>query len=104
MNGKKLLFKRYSSIRLSLLSPSPPLSFPCSLSFPSSPVPLPPPPRYCEESLAESVATLIWVAPRLCSDVQELNQVALQLENKFGKPFAQQARSNMSGTVNPKVS
>lgn len=58
---------------------------------------------YCEESLAESVATLIWVAPRLCSDVQELNQVALQLENKFGKPFAQQARSNMSGTVNPKV-
>lgn len=31
-------------------------------------------------------------------------QVALQLENKFGKPFAQQARSNMSGTVNPKVS
>lgn len=58
---------------------------------------------YCEESLAESVATLIWVAPRLCSDIQELNQVALQLENKFGKPFAQQARSNMSGTVNPKV-
>ena len=32
--------------------------------------------RYCEESLAESVATLIWVAPRLCSDIQELNQVS----------------------------
>ncbi len=28
----------------------------------------------------------------------------MQLEHKFGKPFAQQARSNMSGTVNPKVS
>ena len=31
--------------------------------------------RYCEESLVESVATLIWVAPRLSSDIQELNQV-----------------------------
>lgn len=30
---------------------------------------------YCEDSLAESVATLIWVAPRLSADVQELNQV-----------------------------
>ncbi len=30
-------------------------------------------------------------------------QIAHQLENKFGKPFAQQARSNMSSTVNPKV-
>ncbi len=30
-------------------------------------------------------------------------QIAHQLENKFGKPFAQQARSNMASTVNPKV-
>lgn len=59
--------------------------------------------NYCEDSLAESVATLIWVAPRLSADIQELNQVSFQLENKFGKPFAQQARSNMSGAVNPKV-
>ena len=35
--------------------------------------------------------------------VDVLVQVAMQLENKFGKPFAQQARSNMSGTVNAKV-
>lgn len=81
--------------------------------------------RYCEDSLAEAVATLIWVAPRLSADIQELtqvsvslkvcfmfcqgqvcvtfNQVSFQLENKFGKPFVQQARSNMSGAVNPKV-
>ncbi len=32
-----------------------------------------------------------------------LFQIAHQLENKFGKPFAQQARSNMASTVNPKV-
>ncbi len=30
---------------------------------------------YCEDSLAESVSTLIWVAPRLSADIQELNQV-----------------------------
>lgn len=59
---------------------------------------------YCEDSLAESVSTLIWVAPRLSADIQELTVIAHQLENKFGKPFTQQARSNMSGTVNPKVS
>lgn len=76
--------------------------------------------RYCEDSLAEAVATLIWVAPRLSADIPELNQVgsdvdiprclnlfccqvSLQLENKFGKPFVQQARSNLSGAVNAKV-
>ena len=30
-------------------------------------------------------------------------QISHQLENKFGKQFAQDARSNLSGTVNPKV-
>lgn len=58
---------------------------------------------YCEESIAEAVATLIWVAPRLSADVQELLEVSRQMENKFGKPFVQQARSNLSGTVNAKV-
>lgn len=33
--------------------------------------------RYCEDSLAESVATLIWVAPRLSADIQELTQVCV---------------------------
>jgi len=30
---------------------------------------------FCEDSLVESVTTLIWVAPRLCADVAELNKV-----------------------------
>lgn len=34
--------------------------------------------RYCEDSLAESVATLIWVAPRLSADIQELTQVSIK--------------------------
>ena len=31
---------------------------------------------YCEDSLVEAVSTLIWVAPRLSADVQELNSVS----------------------------
>jgi vacuolar protein sorting-associated protein IST1 len=53
--------------------------------------------------LIESVSTLIWVAPRLLADIQELSVVEKQLENKFGKEFALQARSNMTRTVNQKV-
>ena len=30
---------------------------------------------YCEESIAEAVATLIWVTPRLSADCQELKEV-----------------------------
>ena len=31
--------------------------------------------RYCDEGMIESVTTLIWSAPRLQSDVQELRVV-----------------------------
>ena len=33
--------------------------------------------RYCEDGLCESVATLIWAAPRLQSEVKELRVVRL---------------------------
>ncbi|XP_003384586.1 PREDICTED: IST1 homolog [Amphimedon queenslandica] len=59
--------------------------------------------KYCEESLIEAVQTLIWVSPRLCADVQELGVVEHQLEIKFGKEFATQARSNAAQVVNKKV-
>lgn len=39
--------------------------------------------RYCEDSLAEAVATLIWVAPRLSADIQELTQVSVSLKVLF---------------------
>ena len=58
---------------------------------------------YCEEGLSESVNTLIWAAPRLQADVQELEQVSRQLTLKFGKTFGEQARANRTGTVNEKV-
>lgn len=59
--------------------------------------------KFCEDGIIESVSTLIWVAPRLSAELQELSVVEKQLEIKFGREFAQHARSNITGTVNPKV-
>ena len=58
---------------------------------------------YCEEGLSEAVNTLIWSAPRLQADVQEMEQVSKQLSLKFGKTFGEQARANRTGAVNEKV-
>ncbi|CAG0913137.1 unnamed protein product [Notodromas monacha] len=56
-----------------------------------------------DEGLAESISSLIWVAPRLQTDVQELKVVADQLAVKYGKPYAQACRDNAVGTVAPKL-
>lgn len=58
---------------------------------------------YCEDSLVETVSTLIWVKPRLMHNVNELNEISIQLEKKFGKVFAEQAASNRMNSVNEKI-
>ncbi|XP_041453885.1 IST1 homolog isoform X2 [Lytechinus variegatus] len=40
-----------------------------------------------DESLQESIASVIWVAPRLSQDVTELKVIAGQLRGKYGKEF-----------------
>ena len=42
-----------------------------------------------DDGLAEAISSLIWVAPRLQTDVQELKIVCDQLTAKYGKPYAQ---------------
>ncbi|XP_046860176.1 IST1 homolog isoform X2 [Xenia sp. Carnegie-2017] len=59
--------------------------------------------KYCEDGLVEPVSTLIWVAPRLQSDVQELKLVADQLSQKYGKQFAEESARNTNKTVNEKL-
>ena len=39
--------------------------------------------------LAEAISSIIWVAPRMQTDVAELKIVADQLAAKYGKPYAQ---------------
>ncbi len=38
---------------------------------------------------AEAISSIIWVAPRMQTDVAELKTVADQLAAKYGKPYAQ---------------
>ena len=53
--------------------------------------------------LAEAVSSLIWVAPRLQSDCQELKVIADLFTHKYGKQYALAARDNAVGTVSPKL-
>ena len=56
-----------------------------------------------DDGLAEAISSLIWVAPRLQSDVAELKIVAEQFAAKYGKPYALACRENGVGTVSPKL-
>lgn len=46
-----------------------------------------------DAGIAEQVCSLIWVAPRLQADVAELKVIAELLTAKYGKPFAEAART-----------
>ncbi|XP_062500852.1 IST1 homolog [Corticium candelabrum] len=59
--------------------------------------------KTCDDGLLESVCTLIWVTPRLSTDVAELRQISEQLALKYGKPFADQARANKTNSVNERI-
>ncbi|XP_002157956.1 IST1 homolog isoform X1 [Hydra vulgaris] len=59
--------------------------------------------KFCDEGLVEAVSTIMWAAPRLTADCQELKTVSDQLALKYGKEFGQQARSNANNTVNERL-
>lgn len=46
-----------------------------------------------DENIAEPVASLIWVAPRLQAEVEELRIVADVLTKKYGNEYAEKART-----------
>lgn len=54
-----------------------------------------------DEGIAEPVSSIIWVAPRLESDVAELRVVADILSSKYGPAYAESART---ATGNHRVS
>lgn len=57
----------------------------------------------CDPGLREAIATLIWCAPRLSYDCQELLVLKNQFIIKYGKEFCQACLSNSNHDVNPKV-
>lgn len=56
-----------------------------------------------DEGLAEAISSMIWVAPRLQAEVNELKVISDLLTIKYGKPYAQAARENALGTVSEKL-
>ncbi|KAG5676373.1 hypothetical protein PVAND_006214 [Polypedilum vanderplanki] len=62
-----------------------------------------------DEGISEAVASIIWVAPRLISDVPELKIISDQLTLKYGKAYADACRaavppSNVSEKLQHKMS
>jgi vacuolar protein sorting-associated protein IST1 len=56
-----------------------------------------------DDGLAEAISSLIWVAPRLQTDVSELKTISDLLTYKYGKPYAQACRENALKSVNEKL-
>lgn len=56
-----------------------------------------------DEGLAEAISSLLWVTPRLQTDVAELKVISDQLTSKYGKPYAQAACENSLNSVNEKL-
>ena len=56
-----------------------------------------------DDGLSEAISSIIWVTPRLQSDIAELKVVSDQLTAKYGKPYALGCRENAVGTVSEKL-
>jgi vacuolar protein sorting-associated protein IST1 len=56
--------------------------------------------------VAEAVASLLWVAPRISHEISEFKIISAQLEHKYGKQYAETARMNQlpePSRVSPKI-
>jgi len=56
-----------------------------------------------DDGLAEAVSSLLWVAPRLQTDISEMKIVADLLTQKYGKQYAQAARDGTLSTISEKL-
>uniref|UniRef100_A0A1E1WRQ0 IST1 homolog n=1 Tax=Pectinophora gossypiella TaxID=13191 RepID=A0A1E1WRQ0_PECGO len=56
-----------------------------------------------DEGLAEAISTMIWVAPRMHTDVQELKVISDLLTAKYGKIYADACRNENVNTISDKL-
>ena len=56
-----------------------------------------------DDGLAEAISSIIWVAPRLQTDVPEIKIVAELFTQKYGKPYAQAAREGSLTTISSQL-
>lgn len=43
--------------------------------------------RTLDEGLAEAISSILWVAPRIQADVQEMSVITDQFAAKYGRPY-----------------
>ena len=51
--------------------------------------------KECDPGLLESIQTIMWCAPRLQAEVNELKQIAHAFGVRYGKEFIRQAMNNL---------
>ncbi|XP_069355053.1 IST1 homolog isoform X2 [Maniola hyperantus] len=56
-----------------------------------------------DEGLGEAISSLIWVAPRMHTDVQELKMISDILTVKYGKVYADACRDESVNTISDKL-
>ncbi|XP_029042139.1 IST1 homolog [Osmia bicornis bicornis] len=56
-----------------------------------------------DEGLAEAISTIIWAAPRIQTDVQEIKVIADILTSKYGKQYTDACREEAVQTVSEKL-
>ncbi|KPJ10228.1 IST1-like [Papilio machaon] len=56
-----------------------------------------------DEGLAEAISSLIWVAPRMHTDIQELKVISDLLTAKYGKIYADACRNEDVNTISDKL-
>lgn len=56
-----------------------------------------------DEGLAEAISTIIWAAPRIQTDVQEIKVIADILTSKYGKPYTDACREEAVQTISEKL-
>ncbi|XP_042218554.1 IST1 homolog isoform X1 [Homarus americanus] len=59
--------------------------------------------RGLDEGLAEAISSLLWVCPRLQTDVPELREIDHHLTLKYGKPFVQACREQQIEKISKRL-
>jgi vacuolar protein sorting-associated protein IST1 len=59
--------------------------------------------RSLDPGLEECISSILWVAPRLESECQELKVVAEELAHKFGKEYAHECKSGRMKTISVRL-
>ncbi|EGD83104.1 hypothetical protein PTSG_12070 [Salpingoeca rosetta] len=59
--------------------------------------------QYCDPGIRKAVCTIIWATPRVSVDVVEFKELSKQFSLRYGKEFAEAARTNSTKEVCPRV-